>query len=911
MNAKRVRPLVAGLAVIAAALTAWGPASVPTAVHAAESAPAEASSLPSSSSTAEASAAPPGSSFDPGYIISDAVFFNSGVMSLGQVQSFLSASVPTCASGYTCLKSYTQSTWTRAADAYCRTYEGRSNESAASIIHRVAQACGINPQVLLVLLQKEQGLVTSTAPSESRYRSATGYGCPDTAPCDAQFYGFFNQVYKAAWQFKRYAAGGFTYRVGANSILYHPNAACGRGTVQIRNQATANLYNYTPYQPNGAALANLYGTGDGCSSYGNRNFWRIFWDWFGSPIDAHAPYGSFDVFRYSAQGVEIGGWAVDPDVDTPVSLHVYINGVFRSQISADVYHDAAAGVPSGRNAFSRTFALGSGRNEICVWALNQGPGSVAQIGRCETVPGDGSPIGSFEGAMGTANGIVVNGWVFDPDSSGGGRFHAYVDGAFVAEYGASKPRADVAATYGRANSGFDVVIPASPGAHEVCLWAPNSGAGNVVPVGSCRRVTVDGSPFGVIESVTNAPEGVRVTGWVIDPDTSSAVELHAYVDGTFVGSRSANAARPDIGARFPSSGQNHGLDTVVPVSSGQHVLCLWALNTGTGGVSRIGDCQIVQLGGSPVGAFTGVTSSPEGMRLTGWAIDPDTAGPVEIHVYSNDVRRLVFAADATTQTVPAAWSPFGAAHGIDRSVALPEGSNRICLWAVNVGVGEVKPIGDCRTVNVDRSPFGEFDIVASGPTSATVAGWVIDADTSGPVTVHVYVDGSYRTAVTAGESVSGLGALYGYGDLHGYRAELPLSIGRHSICLWPVNVGAGHVRQLRQCRTVDIGGSPVGAFDGLEARAGGFSATGWVIDPDTVSPSPIHLYVNGRFETSVTANVENAAVGEQYPLYGPAHGFSISVDRPPGVYQVCLWAPNIGAGEVKQIGSCRSVTVTA
>jgi hypothetical protein len=52
--------------------------------------------------------------------------------------------------------------------------------------------------------------------------------------------------------------------------------------VNIQTQATAGLYNYTPYQPNSAALANLSGTGDSCSAYGNRNFWRYFNDWFGS-----------------------------------------------------------------------------------------------------------------------------------------------------------------------------------------------------------------------------------------------------------------------------------------------------------------------------------------------------------------------------------------------------------------------------------------------------------------------------------------------------------------------------------------------------------------------------------------------------------------------------------------------------
>ena len=55
------------------------------------------------------------------------------------------------------------------------------------------------------------------------------------------------------------------------------------GNVFLANRATAGLYNYTPYQPNTAAMANLYGTGDACSAYGNRNFWRMFSDWFGNP----------------------------------------------------------------------------------------------------------------------------------------------------------------------------------------------------------------------------------------------------------------------------------------------------------------------------------------------------------------------------------------------------------------------------------------------------------------------------------------------------------------------------------------------------------------------------------------------------------------------------------------------------
>ncbi len=229
-----------------------------------------------------------GADFDPGFIISDATFFDSSAMTKQQIQSFLEVKVPTCfaGSGPTCLRHYTMTTSTKAADSYCGVYSGATNETAAAIIQKVATACGINPQVLLVLLQKEQGLITSTAPTDYKYRSATGYGCPDTAACDSAYYGFQNQVYNAARQFQRYTATStsWSYQPGrTNQILYHPNAACGKKSVYIQNQATANLYIYTPYTPNSAALANMGGTGDSCSSYGNRNFFAYFTDWFGNP----------------------------------------------------------------------------------------------------------------------------------------------------------------------------------------------------------------------------------------------------------------------------------------------------------------------------------------------------------------------------------------------------------------------------------------------------------------------------------------------------------------------------------------------------------------------------------------------------------------------------------------------------
>jgi hypothetical protein len=265
-----------------------------------------------------------GSQFNAGRIIDDFVFSNKNTMSPQDIQNFLNAKVPNCdyngtqnsthwnggagryytraewgalngeSAPFVCLKDYWENPTTKANNLHFATIAG-GGKPASQLIWEVAQEYNINPQILLVLLQKEQSLVTDDWPWTTQYRSATGYGCPDTAPCDAQYYGFYNQISNAAWQFKYYAANPNSYNFRAqrnNYIGYNPNASCGGTTVFIQNQATAGLYIYTPYQPNAAALNNLYDSGDGCSAYGNRNFWRMFNDWFGPTYanDTNTPH---------------------------------------------------------------------------------------------------------------------------------------------------------------------------------------------------------------------------------------------------------------------------------------------------------------------------------------------------------------------------------------------------------------------------------------------------------------------------------------------------------------------------------------------------------------------------------------------------------------------------------------------
>jgi hypothetical protein len=259
--------------------------------------------------------------FDAGKIIDDGVFTNSDSMSPQEIQQFLNNKMTTCdtygqkqselgggtraqwaaARGYsttfTCLKDYYENP-NNGANNYGGQAIPNGAISAAQIIYNYSKQFNINPQVIIVTLQKEKGMVTDEWPILKDMREAMGFGCPDnvtpgTPACDPAYGSFSTQVYQAARHFRgymdkqycNYSAGWCTtYLKGQNYIAWSPNGSCGGSTVNIENLATSALYSYTPYRPNQAALNAGYGTGDSCSAYGNRNFYLYFTDWFGSTI---------------------------------------------------------------------------------------------------------------------------------------------------------------------------------------------------------------------------------------------------------------------------------------------------------------------------------------------------------------------------------------------------------------------------------------------------------------------------------------------------------------------------------------------------------------------------------------------------------------------------------------------------
>ncbi len=167
--------------------------------------------------------------------------------------------------------------------------------TAAELIWDASLQSGLNPQVILVTLQKEQGLITnhSNVPPEKLQKilnAALGFACPDSGGCGDVLPGFYFQL------FGNFDSQGNRYLGAARSLVKSYSSPNGRGplyngraaqvgetviienttgepynaqpsqSVTLSNKATAALYRYTPHVFNG-----------------NYNFWKYFQEWFKYP----------------------------------------------------------------------------------------------------------------------------------------------------------------------------------------------------------------------------------------------------------------------------------------------------------------------------------------------------------------------------------------------------------------------------------------------------------------------------------------------------------------------------------------------------------------------------------------------------------------------------------------------------
>ena len=163
--------------------------------------------------------------------------------------------------------------------------------TAAELIWDASQSTGLNPQVILATMEKEEGLVDqkygSPQAAQTAIDHAMGFNCGDNVSCWNLFPGFYYQL------FGNLDSSGNRYLGAAKSLMKSFNTQGGRGpsfngsvsqvgqtiildntqggyagispqqNVTLANNATAALYRYTPHVFNG-----------------NYNFWKFFTDWF-------------------------------------------------------------------------------------------------------------------------------------------------------------------------------------------------------------------------------------------------------------------------------------------------------------------------------------------------------------------------------------------------------------------------------------------------------------------------------------------------------------------------------------------------------------------------------------------------------------------------------------------------------
>lgn len=745
-----------------------------------------------------------GGQFDPGNIISDQYFYDSNAMTEAQIQSLLESQVVGGCSDSNCLKLLRVNSPNKPADrTVCSAYTGGSAERASTVIFKVQQACGISAKVILVTLQKEQGLITKSSVSAGILERAMGYGCPDSSggTCAAEYYGFFNQVYWASWQLKRYSTPTpwGTYQPGANTIKWHPNAGCGTSAVSIQNNATAALYNYTPYRPNAAALANLGGLGDSCSSYGNRNFWVFYNNWFGSStLPPGSPEGSLDAVTSGVGTLTLSGWAVDPDAPTAsVNISIQLGSTWYLLVADQAGTDMSSRYPGAGNkhAFNGTLTVPSGTTTLCVYLGNRAMGSDGTLGCRPVTILDTSPRGEIRDLWTTMDGISLWGWAADSDAPDAALDLRVVANGNTVTWVANQPWqpiADLMPGVG-INHGWGSTLAVPAGDYTVCVYAVNKGAGSDTELG-CRFATVpSASPKAEIKDMWVTTAGVSMWGWAIDPDALDAASTISIRVGSQWFAWPANQEYLPAANYVPGAGPNHGWGGTASAPAGTYNVCVAVGNRGAGSDLDLGCRQMTVPDGSPKGELKDIWTSSGGISLWGWAIDPDVpTQPIQLLVQVDSQWHVW---DANQPYAPVADYVPGAGpnHGWGGTVPASAGNHTVCVYPINVGGGSAVSFG-CRTVTVpDASPVGAIRGLWTTPAGISLWGWAIDPDAlTSPVPLSIQVDSNWYLWYADQPYAPAQNYVAGAGPNHGWGSTAPASPGRHTICVYPVNRGHGH-----------------------------------------------------------------------------------------------------------------------
>jgi len=286
--------------------------------------------------------------------------------------------------------------------------------------------------------------------------------------------------------------------------------------------------------------------------------------------------------------------------------------------------------------------------------------------------------------------VELVGWVVDPASVLPATLTALVDGI---------PRVAAQTVAGSGDTQrFTLIAPIDGGIpRELCVDIQGARATATTRV-VCTSVTgPDGPPGGSVDVVRAGLGALTVQGWAIDPDASTPIDVHVYVDGVLVTGSRADRTRDDVGREYPDYGAAHGFSATLAVTSGPHVVCVYGIDIDDDQNALIGCRPFDMPTGPPFGALDAVHPTAPGVVVAGWAIDPDVPTAVDVHIYIDG--RLVrgVAANRARVDVTAAYPQFPADHGYEATFELGEGPHVVCAYGINAGPGTNALLG-CRSI---------------------------------------------------------------------------------------------------------------------------------------------------------------------------------------------------------------------
>ena len=211
----------------------------------------------------------------------------------------------------------------------------------------------------------------------------------------------------------------------------------------------------------------------------------------------HLPFGAFDSLAQTPGGLQLTGWAIEPDTKDSAVLTPTIDGQAVPTFQAALLRSDVARlypIDGPAHGFSTVVPLPTeGSHNVCLTVANVGTGTERSLG-CRTVVVSHKPFGRFDVVTASAGRVTVQGWVIDPDTRDPVTVHVRIDGPLAGHTAASLLRGDVARyfpAYGGAH-GYRYSPPTvlARGVHNVCVYAINTGAGSGNPSLGCRKITI-------------------------------------------------------------------------------------------------------------------------------------------------------------------------------------------------------------------------------------------------------------------------------------------------------------------------------------------------------------------------------------------------------------------------------------